>query len=62
MPSQESAVFCTDKKDLEGLVENVLKGKLSNVTEGLKWYQIIVGKTPTEASKNIWSTIRQIID
>lgn len=62
MPSKEAAVFCTDKKDLEGLVENVLKGKVSNVEEGLKWYEIIVGKTPTKASKNIWSEINNIIN
>lgn len=62
MPSQEAAVFCTDKKDLEGLVGNVLNGKVSNVSEGLKWYEIIVGKTPTKASENIWSAINKIIN
>ena len=61
MPSKEAAVFCTDKKDLEGLVENVLKGNVSNVSEGLKWYEIIVGKTPTKASENIWNSINKIL-
>lgn len=61
MPSQDAAVFCTDKKDLEGLVENVLKGDLSNVKEGLKWYEVIVGRTPTKASENIWKSIKNII-
>ncbi len=62
MPSQEAAVFCTDKKDLEGLVDKVLTGKLSNVSEGLKWYEVIVGKTPTQASKNIWKAIGNILN
>jgi hypothetical protein len=62
MPSQEAAVFCTDKKDLEVLVGKVLNGKVSNVLEGLKWYEIIVGKTPTNASENIWSAINGIIN
>lgn len=61
MPSQEAAIFCRDKNDLEGIVDNILKGKVSNVTEGLKWYEIIVGKTPTQASDNIWKSIKGII-
>ena len=54
MPSDKAAVFCTDKKDLEGLVKQILDGQLSNVEEGKKWYEVIVGKTPTKASENIW--------
>lgn len=60
MPSQEAAVFCTDKNNLEGLVKNILDGKTSNVNEGLKWYEIIVGKTPTKASENIWEALKTI--
>ena len=62
MPSQEAAVFCTDKKKLEGTINNVLKGNISNVKEGLKWYEVIVGKTPTLASEKIWKTIKKIIN
>ncbi|WP_452220380.1 CDP-glycerol glycerophosphotransferase family protein [Lacinutrix salivirga] len=62
MPSKEAAVFCEDKKDLEGLVKHILEGKLSNVEEGKKWYEIIVGKTPTQASKNIWKAIETILN
>lgn len=62
MPSPAAAVFCTDKKDLENIVENILKGNLSNVEEGLKWYEIIVGKTPTKASENIWKAIQNTIN
>ncbi|WJJ95981.1 UDP-glycosyltransferase [Algibacter luteus] len=61
MPSLDAAVFCTDKNDLESLVKQILDGKLSNVTTCKKWYEIVVGKTPTEASKNIWNTIDSII-
>jgi hypothetical protein len=61
MPSLEAAVFCTDKKDLEGLMKQILDGKLSNVQECKKWYEIVVGKTPTQASKKIWNTIDLIL-
>jgi len=61
MPSDKAAVFCTDKKELEAIVHKVVKGELSNVKEGLKWYEIIVGRTPTKASENIWNTITKIV-
>jgi hypothetical protein len=61
MPSQEAAVFCTNKNDLEGIVKNILDGKTSNVNEGLKWFQVIAGKEPTKASKNIWNSVNSIL-
>ncbi|WP_298494611.1 CDP-glycerol glycerophosphotransferase family protein [uncultured Algibacter sp.] len=61
MPSQEAAVFCRDKKDLEGLVKQILNGKLSNVETCKKWYEIVAGTAPTQASKNIWKTIDLIL-
>jgi hypothetical protein len=62
MPSKEAAVFCTDKKDLEGIVEKILKGKTSNVEEGLKWFEAVAGKTPTKASETIWNTIDSLLN
>ena len=62
MPSQDAAVFCTDKKDLEGIVDNILKGKTSNVEEGLKWFEVIAGKAPTKASETIWKTINTLLN
>jgi len=61
MPSQEAAVFCADKNDLEGLVKQILVGKLSNVQECKTWYKNVVGKTPTIASQTIWNTIDSIL-
>ncbi|WP_044398998.1 UDP-glycosyltransferase [Lacinutrix sp. Hel_I_90] len=61
MPSQDAAVFCTDKKDLEAIIKNILEGKTSNVEEGLKWFEIVAGKSPTRASKNIWEAIKKIL-
>ncbi|NNC50930.1 MAG: UDP-glycosyltransferase [Flaviramulus sp.] len=61
MPSQDAAVFCTDKKDLEGLVKQILDGKLSNVEICKEWYEIVAGERPTEASKKIWQTIESIL-
>lgn len=61
MPSKEAAVFCTDKKDLEGLVKSIIDGQISNVIEGKKWYEIIVGKRPKTASLSIWETLNEIL-
>jgi hypothetical protein len=61
MPSQNAAVFCTDKKDLEDLVNQILERKLSNVPDGKKWYEIVAGTTPTEASETIWAAIENCI-
>tara|TARA_R110002095_G_scaffold71161_1_gene60647 strand:- start:896 stop:2296 length:1401 start_codon:yes stop_codon:yes gene_type:complete len=60
MPNQEAAVFCTDKNDLKGLVKRILEGKLSNVETCKKWYEVVAGKSPTQASQNIWNTIDSI--
>ncbi len=62
MPSKEAVVFCTDKNDLERLVKQILDGELSNVKECKEWYKIVVGKAPTEASKNIWKSIDSILN
>ncbi|SEQ09645.1 hypothetical protein SAMN05421824_1156 [Hyunsoonleella jejuensis] len=62
MPSDKAAVFCRDKNDLEDLVKRILDGELSNVEEGKKWYEVIVGKTPTKASENIWKAIDSILN
>lgn len=61
MPSDKSVVFCTDKKDLKYLVKQILDGKSSNVEDGLKWFEIVAGKTPTKASETIWETIEAVL-
>ncbi|WP_203257336.1 UDP-glycosyltransferase [Hyunsoonleella ulvae] len=62
MPSDKAAIFCTNKADLEHLIQQTFDGEISNVEEGKKWYEIIVGKAPTKASKNIWNAIRAILN
>lgn len=61
MPSKEAAIFCTDKNQLVHQIEAILKGNLSNVSEGEKWYAIVAGKTPTQASEKIWDAIDTIV-
>ncbi|TDE04591.1 glycosyltransferase family 28 protein [Flavobacterium hiemivividum] len=61
MPSSNAAVFCTNKNDLENLVKQILEGNLSNVSEGKKWFEVVVGKEPTKASEKIWNTIDKIL-
>ncbi len=62
MPSENAAVFCRDKNNLEHLIKQILDGKLSNVGDGKKWFEIIVGKNPTRASETIWTTINSILN
>lgn len=62
MPSPQAAIFCTDKNHLESQIEAVLKGNLSNVSEGKKWYKIVAGETPTQASEKIWNAIDGIFE
>ena len=62
MPRDTADVFCRDTNDLEDLVKRILDGELSNVEEGKKWYEVIVGKTPTKASENIWKAIDSILN
>lgn len=61
MPSDKAAVFCTDKKELEGLVAAILNAELSNVKEGKKWFEIVAGKEPMKASERIWAHINQLL-
>ena len=61
MPSQEAALWCRDKQKLASIVKDILDGKSSNVIEGKKWFEIIVGKKPTLACKGIWDGIKNIL-
>lgn len=61
MPSDNAVVFCKDKTQLEFQIEQILDGKLSSVTECKIWYEIVVGKTPTQASTKIWESIQTIL-
>jgi len=62
MPSQQTAIFCTDKRDLENQVKQILDKKLSNVEDGKKWYEIVAGKNPTQSSVKIWDTIDALLN
>lgn len=61
MPNQNAAIFCKDKRDLEDQVKQILDKKLSNVPDGKKWYEIVVGKNPAGASEKIWENIEAIL-
>ncbi len=60
MPTPNAALFVTNKKELTEIVKDILDGKKSNVSDGKKWFEIIVGNQPTEASKLIWNYIDKI--
>ena len=61
MPTKDAALFVYDKKDLTGIVKSILDGVLSNVPVGKKWFDVVVGTTPTKASENIWKCIDEIL-
>lgn len=62
MPTQQAAIFCTDKQDLENQVKQILDKKLSNVPDGKKWYKIVAGNNPRESSLMIWDTINKCLN
>ena len=61
MPTKDAALFVYDKKDLTGIVKSILDGALSNVPVGKKWFDVVVGTTPTKASENIWNKIASLL-
>ncbi len=61
MPSQDAALWCTNKENLTTIVKNIIEGKKSNVLKGKKWFEIIVGPNPKQSSKNIWNAIDKIL-
>lgn len=60
MPSKEAALWCKDKTALTKVVKDIIDGKTANVKEGLKWFNIVVGTKPTEASERIWKVIDKL--
>ena len=62
MPSQEAAIFVRDKLKLTTIVKAILDGKQSNVPDGKKWFNVIVGNEPTKASEKIWDAINKIVN
>jgi len=61
MSSQNAALWCTDKKELTTTVKKIIDNQLSNVKEGRKWFEIVGGKQPTQASINCWNAIDKIL-
>jgi len=61
MPSNNAAIFCTNKMELETIVKGVLEGKLSNINEGKKWFEIVAGNLPSKASEIIWNSLNEIL-
>lgn len=62
LPSKKAALWSFNKNELTQTVQDIIDGKASNVYEGKIWFETIVGKTPTEASHNIWKEINKIVN
>ncbi len=61
MPSPDAALWCRNKKDLAQLTADILDGKTTNVPDGLRWFDIVVGPDPVHASERIWNGIDVIL-
>ncbi|WP_309597411.1 UDP-glycosyltransferase [Flavobacterium davisii] len=62
MPSQQAALFVHDKAALTSIVKAILDGRQSNVSDGKKWFDIVVGEEPTLASEKIWKEINLLLN
>ncbi|BDU23543.1 UDP-glycosyltransferase [Flavobacterium sp. GSB-24] len=60
-PSEDAALWVRDKKDLTSIVKDIIDGNISSVKESKKWFEIIVGPNPTQASQNIWESLNAIL-
>jgi hypothetical protein len=61
MPNKNAAVWCKNKKELTEVVRQIIDNEISNVPDGLIWFDTIVGTEPTKASQKIWEEISKII-
>lgn len=61
MPSKTAALWSCDKNTLTEMIQSILDGQNSSVVDGKKWFEIILGNSPTEASENIWKSINKIL-
>ncbi|MWB94518.1 UDP-glycosyltransferase [Flavobacterium sp. GA093] len=61
MPTNEAALWIKDKTMLTQKVKDILDGKASSVADGKKWFEIIVGERPIDASQKIWDSIDFIL-
>jgi hypothetical protein len=61
MPSRNAVLWCTSKSELTDVVRKIVDNEISNVKEGMLWFEKIVGKEPTKASEKIWEVVDKII-
>ena len=61
MPNKNAAVWCKNKKELTEVVRQIVDNEISNVLDGLVWFNTIVGTEPTKASQKIWEEIAKIV-
>jgi hypothetical protein len=59
MPNQNAVIWINDKHDFQKLFD--VKDKSQNINSAKEWFDLIIGKKPTEASRKIWESIITII-
>ncbi|AOW11194.1 glycosyltransferase family protein [Flavobacterium gilvum] len=62
MPGKNAVLWAFDKKTLTANVKDIIDKNQSSVKEGKEWFEIIVGKKPTEASEKIWNVVDEILN
>lgn len=61
MPSKDAVVWALNKEELKDKVQQLLDRKVNPLPETHKWYTVIIGDNPTEASKSIWNAIKSVL-
>lgn len=61
MPTANAALWCKDKTKLTQIVKETIENKISSVSDGIKWFETIVGNRPTKASSAIWDAVDLIL-
>ncbi|WP_435415264.1 UDP-glycosyltransferase [Polaribacter aestuariivivens] len=61
MPHKDSVLWIDSENEIESAIVKVLESNYT-MTHVLDWYTKIAGKTPNNASKKIWYTLKDIVD
>ena len=59
MPNKNAVIWINDKHDFQKLFD--VKDNSQNINSAKEWFDLIIGKKPTEASRKIWESIITII-
>lgn len=62
MPSKESVIWLNSTAEIADKIKLALYNSEIIVENAQKWYEIVAGKSPTQASEKIWEAIDRIVN